>query len=400
MVVAVSQAAEGVLVNALQATYSVMGLYYSTDAGVTWQMATIEDGSQVVQQAEPGGAPGNAATAVVWNPARQMFYAAVRFHGYYQSADGVTWTRLTNQPGTGLTTTACPTNPGTTGSVGCPIFRGALAVQAATGDTFALSVDVSNLDQGLWQDVCGLSGTNCAASPIAFGKRLSSTALEVGSGSTAIAQADYDLALAAVANGTDTLLFAGTVDLNRCSLAAGCVWRNTTNAENGCAAPAKVSPAQHGIAALAAAGTGGLPLIYVGNDGGIWRSMDGVNQQQAPCSTDDATHFQNLNGGLGSLAEVAGFAEDPANPAVLLVSVGANGTAATGTASNGAAWPQIAAGEGGAVAIDPANPHELVRVRGSGRKRWLLRQWECMRGYRISPDRRRSGMPRWRMMRR
>ncbi len=356
VVAALSQAAEGVLVNAPDATYSVMGLYYSTDAGVTWQMATIEDGSQVVQQAEPGGAPGNAATAVVWNPARQTFYAAVRFHGYYQSADGVTWTRLTNQPGTGLTTTACPTNPGTTGSVGCPIFRGALAVQAATGDTFALSVDVSNLDQGLWQDVCGLSGTNCAASPIAFGKRLSSTALEVGSGSTAIAQADYDLALAAVANGTDTLLFAGTVDLNRCSLAAGCVWRNTTNAENGCAAPAKVAPAQHGIAALAAAGTGGLPLIYVGNDGGIWRSVDGVNQQQAPCSTDDATHFQNLNGGLGSLAEVTGFAEDPANPAVLLVSVGANGTAATGTASTGGAWPQIAAGEGGAVAIDPANP--------------------------------------------
>ncbi len=30
--------------------YSVMGLYYSTDAGVTWQMATILDGSQVVQQ--------------------------------------------------------------------------------------------------------------------------------------------------------------------------------------------------------------------------------------------------------------------------------------------------------------------------------------------------------------
>ena len=124
VVAALSQAAEGALVNAPDATYSVMGLYYSTDAGVTWQMATIEDGSQVVQQAEPGGAPGNAATAVVWNPARQMFYAAVRFHGYYQSADGVTWVRLAHQPGTGLTATACPTNPGATGSTGCPIFRG------------------------------------------------------------------------------------------------------------------------------------------------------------------------------------------------------------------------------------------------------------------------------------
>jgi hypothetical protein len=31
---------------------------------------------------------GNAATSVVWNPVRKLFVAAVRFHGYYQSADG------------------------------------------------------------------------------------------------------------------------------------------------------------------------------------------------------------------------------------------------------------------------------------------------------------------------
>jgi hypothetical protein len=354
VVAAMSQAAEGVLVNAPDTTYSVMGLYYSTDAGVTWQMATIEDGSQVVQQPEPGGYPGNAATAVAWNPVRQMFYAAVRFHGYYQSADGVTWTRLAHQPGAGLTTTACPTNPGATGNTNCPIFRGTLAVQTATGDTFALTVDVNNLDQGLWQDVCGLAGTNCATSPIAFATKLNSASLEVGSGSTAIAQADYDLSLTAVAAGSDTLVFAGTEDLYRCSIAAGCALRNTTNAENGCATPAKVSPAQHAIAVLAGAGTSGLPLMYVGNDGGLWRSVDGVNQQQTPCSPDDATHFQNLNGGLGSLAEVVSFAEDPANPATLLAGIGANGTAASGTATAGA-WPQIAAGEGGPVAIDPAN---------------------------------------------
>jgi hypothetical protein len=49
VVAAVSQAAEGVLVNAPKATDSVMGLYYSTDAGVTWQMSIIMDGSQIVQ---------------------------------------------------------------------------------------------------------------------------------------------------------------------------------------------------------------------------------------------------------------------------------------------------------------------------------------------------------------
>jgi len=367
VVMAVSQSAEGAQVNALQPPYSVMGLYYSTDAGATWQIGAIEDGSQTVQGTLTSGNPGNAVTAVVWNPVRQMFYAAVRFHGYYQSVDGVTWTRLAQQPGAGLTTTACPTNPGSVGSVGCPIFRGALAVQAVTGDTFALTVDANNLDQGLWQDVCGAAGgARCAASPIAFGTRLASAPLEVGGGSTAIAQADYNLALAAVAGGTDTLLFVGTVDLYRCSLAAGCVLRNTTNAENGCSAPAMVSPAQHAIATLAGAGTGGLPLVYLGNDGGAWRSMDGVDQQQTPCSPNDATHFQNLNGGLGSLAEVVSFAQHPTDPATLLVGLGANGTAATGAATTSAAWPQIAEGEGGTVAIDQANPQNWYVATAAG----------------------------------
>ena len=103
MVAAVGQAAEGVLVNAPDQTNSVMGIYYSTDAGVTWQMASIYDGSQPVQTPEPAGGNngGHAATAVVWNPLRQRFYAAVRFHGYYESSDGQTWTRLAHQPGDG-----------------------------------------------------------------------------------------------------------------------------------------------------------------------------------------------------------------------------------------------------------------------------------------------------------
>jgi BNR/Asp-box repeat. len=110
VVAAVSQAAEGTLVNAPDTTNSVMGLYYSTDAGATWQMATLMDGSQIVQRPLPSssGQGGNAATSVVWNPVRQRFYAAVRYHGYYESVDGANWTRVAQQPGSSLTTTACP----------------------------------------------------------------------------------------------------------------------------------------------------------------------------------------------------------------------------------------------------------------------------------------------------
>jgi hypothetical protein len=353
VVAAVSQAAQSVLVNAGDTTYSVMGLYYSTDAGVTWKMSTLQDGTAWMQRPTIGGAPGNAVTAVVWNPVRQRFYAAVRWHGYYESADGMTWTRLTNQPGTGLTMTACPTNPGLAANPGCPIFRGSIAVDAATGDMYALTVDTKDGDQGLWRDVCAASAGTCT-NALAFGTRLDSSVLEAGAGSSAIAQGDYNLSLAAVASGTDTLLFVGTTDLYRCSVAGGCVLRNTTNAVNGCAAPAKVAPAQHAIAVVADVGTSGAPLIFVGNDGGLWRSLDGVNQQQTPCSNDDAAHFDNLNGGLGSLAEVVSFAQDPTDRATLLVGLGANGTAAT--AGVAGAWAQVSAGEGGTVGIDRANP--------------------------------------------
>ncbi|WP_254063656.1 choice-of-anchor D domain-containing protein [Granulicella sp. S190] len=360
VVAAVSQAAEGVLVNAPDLANSVMGLYYSTDAGVTWQMSTIMDGSQIVQTPEPsnGDLGGRAATAVVWNQFRQRFYAAVRYHGYYESVDGMTWTRLANQPGTGLTMAACPTDPGSTGSKSCPLFRGALAVQPNTGDTFALSVDGNNLDQGLWQDVCGLANNVCGNGDISFGKRLSSTALETVSGSTVVTQADYNLTLAAAPSGPggstqDTILYAGTVDLYRCSLAAGCVFRNTTNANNGCP-PAQVAPAQHAIATLT---TASQPLVYLGNDGGLWRSTDGVNEEGMACSTDDATHFQNLNGGLGSLAEIVSFAQHPSDPGTLLAGLGASGAAATSVAiSSSSPWPQLSTGEGGTVAIDQTNP--------------------------------------------
>ena len=354
VVAAVSQAAEGTLVNAGNATTQVMGLYYSTDAGVTWQMATVMNGSQVVQGPAYLNLPGgSAATAVVWNPVRKRFYGALRYRGYYESADGVNWTRLAAQPGSGLAAAAC-----LSGGSSCPMFRGALAVQAVTGDMFALTVDGNDLDQGLWLDVCAASGSNCAGA-VNFGTRLGGTALEVGSGSSAIFQGDYDLSLAAVSvpaaggGAAGTELYVGTVDLYRCAVTAGgCVLRNTTNAVNGCAAAAKVAPAQHAIAAMA---TGGLPMVFLGNDGGLWRSLDGVNEQAAVCSADDATHFDNLNGGLGSLAEVVSFAQHPTDAGQLLVGLGANGTAGTGAAST-AAWAQLSSGEGGVVGIDATNP--------------------------------------------
>ncbi|MGB8477536.1 MAG: choice-of-anchor D domain-containing protein [Acidobacteriaceae bacterium] len=341
------------------------GLYYSTDAGKTWYLSTIEDGAnQVIQSSQttlPGAFSGVPATAVVWNPIRKMFYAALEFHGYYQSSDGVTWTRMANQPGAGLTTANCPANPGTSGSNSCTIARGVLAMQPVTGDMFALTVGASalgleNVDEGLWRDVCNAGVNGCANPTVQFGTQISTVALDAANGT--IADGTYNLTLAAVANGSDTLLFAGTQDIFRCSLAAGCAWRNTTNTTT--CVSGHVAAAQHAVAFVGST----APLVYFGNDGGLWRSTDGVAQTGAICSVGDAGHFQNLNGGLGSLAEVTGMANSETDVGVVLAGFGTNGSAAM-TGSNQSAWPQLLSGEGGLTAIDPANPDTWYATVGA-----------------------------------
>ena len=180
VVAAVSQAYEGTLVGADWPLNTFEGLFYSTDSGATWHLATITDGAGEILQGPltPLTSQGNAATAVVWNPLRQLFVAAVRDHGYYQSPDGVNWTRMAARPGAGLTTQMCPSNLGQIGSIACPIYRGALAVNPQTGDTFAWTVDLNNQDQGIWQDQCDLSGGVCSNPTITFATQLNTTALE------------------------------------------------------------------------------------------------------------------------------------------------------------------------------------------------------------------------------
>jgi hypothetical protein len=342
---------------------SFPGLYYSNDSGQTWQMATIQDGAAIVQTPQgPGtGEIGNAVTSVVWDPVRAMFYAAVRSHGYYSSPNGVTWTRLTTQPGTNLTTANCPVGANGIGSPNCPIYRGVLAVQPVTGDLYALTVDANNLDQGLWQDLCSATSGSCAKPTPTFANRIDNGALEIGSGSTVIAQGNYNLALnAAPAASNSTNLYVGTIDLYRCAITAGssmCSLRNTTNALDGCNAPAQVAAAQHAIATVPQAS--GAPILFLGNDSGLWRSIDGVAETGSVCSATDSTHFDNLNASIGvggSLSETVGFAQNPGNPNILIAGLGANGSAATSAAATLSPWPQLSAGEGGYPAIDAVTP--------------------------------------------
>jgi hypothetical protein len=363
VVAAVSQALEGTLVDAEQAPLRYQGLYYSSDSGATWHLATISDASGADVQGPADafvGPDGNAATSVVWNPIRNLFVAAVRYHGYYQSADGITWTRLAAQPGAGLTLAVCPTSPISPGVTGCPIFRGSLAVNPLTGDTFAWTVDAYRQDQGLWQDQCQASAGLCANPLIAFQKQWDTTALEANNyeGPATIVDGDYTLALAAVPSGQDTLLLAGDDDLWKCSLAMGCAWRNTTNSTS--CMSAQVAEYQHALAWNA-----GNPLeVFLGTDGGLWRSTDAIGETGAACASTDASHFQNLNGALGSLAEVVSMVQPAATPYTVLAGLGANGAAGVkGNSATAADWPQVLAGEGGPVAIGPVGGTWFVNTQ-------------------------------------
>jgi hypothetical protein len=352
VVAAVSQALEGELVGSSLVKNNFAGLYYSADSGVTWHLASIIDGPGAFVQGPAHLPPpgGNAATAVVWNAARNLFFAAVRYHGYYQSADGLNWTRMAAQPGGAeLSTTICPSRPGAIGSIACPIFRGVLAVNPQSGDTFAWTVDRNGQDQGLWQDQCAISGLSCSNASITFAQQWSTTDLEANTleGAATIPDGVYNLALAAVPSQQDTLLLAGANDLWKCSLTMGCVWRNTTNSTT--CMSAQVGGNQHALAWSPA-----NPLeVFVGNDSGLWRSTDAIGETGSMCSATDASHFQNLNGSLGSLAEVQSLPSVIRSPYTLLAGLGINGTAGVKAGAATTDWPQVLAGYGGPVAINP-----------------------------------------------
>ena len=164
----------------------------------------------------------------------------------------------------------CPTNRGSIGSIACPVFRGALAVNPLSGDTFAWTVDLYNQDEGLWQDNCAIAGGGCSNQTVAFAQRWSTEPLQRNTsfGPATIQNGDYNLVLAAVPSAQDTILLAGANDLWRCSLATGCSWRNTTNATS--CMSAHVAPYQHALAWNSA----NPQEILIGNDSGLWRSMD------------------------------------------------------------------------------------------------------------------------------
>jgi hypothetical protein len=338
------------------------GLYFSTNAGSTWNHVTLAD-----------GAVPASATAVIYNASQGpngTFYAFVRRHELYSSSDGENFARLATEPGAGLASGLCPASSNATT---CLIYRGEFAVVPGRNEMYVWVVDVqpdSNgnpvaADEGIWQTLNGGTNwtliadngiTNCGDS--AFG-------LNSGCG---VEQGWYNLALAAIPNppppssaGTD--IYAGAINLYKCTLepagSSTCTqgdWINLTHAY-GCsplAAPAHMHPEQHEIAFTVASGkTPG----YFAHDGGISRTLDGYSGLTTGSCTG-TNQFDSLSETLGSMTEFVSVSVHPTSADILLGGTQNNGSPKTSNATENSTWHNALSGDGGFAVINPANANE------------------------------------------
>ncbi len=333
------------------------GLYYSQDAGVTWNRVTLSD-----------GAVPSSATAVIYNPsqgASGTFYAFIRRHGLYSSTDGQHFTRLTTQPAAGLVSANCPAGSNATS---CPIYRGEFAVVLGRNEMYVWVVDVQTdnqgnpapADEGIWRSTTG--GTSWTQIPDNGIANCGDSAFGPDNSGCGVEQGWYNLELAAIPDGTGiTDLYAGAINLYKCTLAGGTTcsqgdWINLTHVY-GCSplgAPAHVHPDQHGIAFQVASGKA---VGYFAHDGGISRTLDGY----AGLTTGSCTgtnQFDSLSQSLGSMTEFVSVSVHPTSADILLGGTQDNGSPKTGSATNSSTWQNALGGDGGFNAINPANPSE------------------------------------------
>ena len=342
VVAGMAATAEGVTDGALTSN-TYRGLYTSTDAGQTWNYNALFSGAS----------EATSATSVVYNAAAGLFFAAVRYHGFYSSPDGLSWTSLANQPGASglLSTTACPQNYVTT----CPIYRGEITVIPGRNEMYVwfVSLDSSGnpVDEGIWQSTNGgASWTQISDSGI----------INCGdSNGCGVEQGFYNLELLAVPNGTvATDLYAGAINIYKCSINSSNPTCSTTGFLNlthvyGCnplGALAHVHPDQHAVAyTLPSSAT---DLMYFANDGGIYRALDGFSGLTTG-SCSGTNQFDDLNQNLGSMTQFVSFSQHATNPNMLLGGTQDNGSPATETATTSTNWGNVLSGDGGYNAIDP-----------------------------------------------
>ena len=336
------------------------GLYYSPDSGQTWTFEVPQDSGVAISPASI------SATDVLYNAAAGKFFAAIRYHGLYSSTNGQTWSRLTNQPNPlQLSTTNCPSLIPSAGST-CPLYRGQLAVVPGRNEMYFwfVSLDTSDnvIDEGIyqsldggntWQPIDETGIANCG---------------DPGNNGCGVDQGYYNLEIAALPNGAATDLYAGAVNLFKCTLTGGAIcatidtnypnqWINLTHVY-GCSSIAGVHPDEHGLDFIPVSGH---EIMYFANDGGVYRTLDGLTKLvSGTCGV--ANGFDNLNassvagGTIGSLTQFVSFSQHPSDQNTILGGTQDNGSPATSSALGSTQWTTVNGGDGGYNAISPSSP--------------------------------------------
>ncbi len=351
VVSAMATSSEGLLDGAITGA-TMRGLYTSLDAGQTWSYNALSD---------PAGATdATSATSVAYNLGAGKFFAAIRYHGFYSSSDGINWSRLANQPsGSILGAAACPPQS-TSNSYGCPIYRGEIAVVPGRNEMYAWYVYFSAtgavVDGGIWESTNGgASWSSISDAGITNCGDVEGCGVQRGS---------YNLELLAVPNGSGTDLYAGAANIYKCSMNTqnlACLsnpFLNLTHAY-GCdpIAPSHVHPEQHALASMipTTGSDSGNALLYFANDGGIYRALDGYSGlTNGSCSATNA--FDNLNQNLGSMTQFVSFSQHPTDANTMMGGAQGNGTPASSQATTNPSWSNVLGGDGGYSAIDPTTP--------------------------------------------
>ncbi len=333
------------------------GLYYSGDSGQTWAFQVPQDGGVAISPASI------SATDVVFDAVAGKFFAAIRHHGLYSSTNGTNWTRMANQPAP-LSAVNCPVASAST----CPIYRGQLSVVKGRDEVYFwfISLDQSSnvIDEGIWQSINGGTWNLIDETGIA-------NCGDPGNNGCGVEQGYYNLKIAAVPDGQATDLYAGAVNLFKCQLTTGATacttldqnfpnqWINLTHVY-GCSGIAKVHPNEHGLDFMLA---NGQAVMYFGNDGGIYRTLDGFTKLDSG-SCGAANGFDNLNsssvpnGTIGSMTQFVSFSLHPTDQNTVLGGTQGNGSPGTSSATASQEWPTVNGGDGGYNAINAYTPDE------------------------------------------
>jgi hypothetical protein len=321
------------------------GLYLSNDGGLTWAYQAPTDGSTPI-----------SVTDVVYNATAGKFFAAVRYHGVYSSTNGTSWTRLANQPNpTVLSTANCPVTVNNTNP--CPMYRGQFTVVPGRNEMYFWFIDPFLQDKGIWQSLDG--GTSWKQLQPASQCNLDPDTQNPPCG---MRQPFYNLELSAMPNGTATDLYAGLVNLYKCRVNNGtqsCAtidsglpnsWINLTQVYT-CPSIAGVHPDEHGIDFEI---VGGKAIMYFGNDGGVYRTLDGLTQlNSGTCGVTN--QFEDLNATIGSMTQFVSFSTHPSDQNTVLGGTQDNGSPASSTATTSSLFFTANGGDGGYNAIDATN---------------------------------------------